>query len=252
MTALRGAAGLAFRAAARYSKAKMKPRGIVLACLLPLVAGARLGAIPKPEAFRPDLGVVLVPNTDPDKETSSLVTYVLGCGVVYPLHSGPAEAAESVAAKKTAWSFEPSADLYTAYYEIDALDRAVPTMEGEQDAFVIGLLLDTPIVFNVRLNDKFVFSTGAGLAFDIRVAFQDPDPTVEDGAGAAINAYFWGKGRFVLPSTFLRVEYKLTARVDFGFALRAYWPLFNLWAGEGLPFLDQGIFGGSLGVRYKL
>jgi len=223
-----------------------KTRGRALALLLLLAAIAPLAALDKPAAFRPDLGVVYVPNLDPDKETASLVTYVLGCGVVYPLNVG------LLARGKASWSFEPSVDFYTAYYELDASGRAVPTELADRQAFVLGLLVDAPIVLSVPLDEKFTFGAGAGLAFDLRAAFQDSDPSIAEGTGGEINAYFWGKGRFVLPSTFIRIEYRLTERVDFGFSVRAYWPLFNFWAGEGLPILDQGIFGGSLGVRYKL
>jgi hypothetical protein len=205
---------------------------------LVLLSVSGLAAIDRPEAFRPDLGVVFIPNLDPNKETASLVTYVLGCGLVYPFSPG------------SAWSFEPAVDLYTAYYELDALARAVPSMDGEQDAFVVGLILDAPIVLSFRLGEKFRIGVGAGLGFNLRVGIKDSE--APDGTGATINAYFWGNGRFFQPATFLRGEYKLTERVDFGFSARAYWPIFNFWTGEGFPFLDQGIFGGSLGVRYKL
>lgn len=190
------------------------------------------------ESLRPDLGVVYVPNLDPDKETPDLITYVLGCGFVLPFNPG------------SAWSFEPAADLFTAYYELDMHGRSISSMDGEQDAFVVGLVVEAPVVFSMGLGERFRMSVGLGPAFNLRAAVKDSEAPA--GRGAEMNAYFWQEGRFFEPTTFLRGEYRLTDNFEFGFAARAFWPVFNSWTKEGFGFLDQGIFGGSLGVRYRL
>lgn len=210
----------------------------VLSLLILFSSGA--AAQMRLEALRADLGVIYVPNLDPNKEPPDLITYVLGAGLILPF------------APDSAWSFEPSADVYTNYYELDPLGRAVPTTVEERSAFVLGMIVDTPIAFSFRFGEgkKWRLGLGAGLGFDLRVGFLAA-PEGEPDLGA-INSYFWKEGRFFMPSTFLRGEYKLTEMADFGFAVRAYWPIFNFWADEGLPFMDQSITCVSLGIRYKV
>ncbi|HRY72038.1 MAG TPA: hypothetical protein P5165_02340 [Spirochaetia bacterium] len=191
-----------------------------------------------PAAIRYELGVVAALNLDSGTGTASLVTNILGASLSFPL------------APASRLSFEPGADLYWAYYG-EVADRAVPIELENRDAFVLALLLDAPLSYAIPLSEDFRLSLGAGLAFDLRVGIKAAEE-VADETVAAINSYLWSKGRFLMPSTFLRIEYRLTENFDFGFAARAFWPLYNLWAGEGLPLLDQGIFGGSLVVRQRL
>lgn len=191
-----------------------------------------------PAAIRYELGVVAALNLDSGTGTASLVTNILGASLSFPL------------APASRLSFEPGADLYWAYYG-EVADRAVPIELENRDAFVLALLLDAPLSYAIPLGEDFRLSLGAGLALDLRVGIKAAEE-VADETVAAINTYLWSKGRFLMPSTFLRIEYRLTENFDFGFAARAFWPLYNLWAGEGLPLLDQGIFGGSLVVRQRL
>jgi len=205
---------------------------------LALFAASGAAAQFRLEALRPDLGVIYVPNLDPNKEPPDLVTYVLGCGFIFPFAPG------------SPWSFEPSADIFTNYYELDPLGRAVPTTVEERSAFVFGLIIDAPIALDFHFGEKWTLGFGAGLGFTLRVGFLAASAGEPDIG--AINAYFWRQGRFFQPSTFIRGEYKLTDRADFGFSVREYWPLFNAWSDEGLPFMDQSISCFSLGLRYKL
>lgn len=192
-----------------------------------------------PNAIRYELGVVAALNLDSSSGTASLVTNILGASASFPL------------SPSSRFSFEPGADLYWAYYGETASGRAVPIELENRDAFVVGILLDAPISYGIPLGEDFRLGLGAGLALNLRVGIKAAEE-VADGTVAAINSYFWSKGRFLMPSTSLRIEYRLTERFDFGFTARVFWPLFNLWAGEGLPILDQGIFGGALVVRQRL
>jgi len=200
---------------------------------LPLSSAKALGPA---ESIRPDLGVIIQLNLDPSSETTHLITNILGAAVVLPFSSG------------SAWAFEPSADLYWTYYELFN-GRAMSTEIADREAFVIGLLLNAPVVYSLPLGGNWSCGFGAGLGLNLRGGFQ-ASSDVPTSDVAAINTYFWSKARFIMPSTLARVEYKLTQRIDFGFSALAYWPIFNLWSGEGLSFLDQAIFGGALLVRY--
>ncbi len=207
---------------------------IALACLCPA------SALPAPESIRPSLGVIFVVNADKGAgtDTTDLITNVLGSGLVYPLAWGPR------------WSFDPSAEFYWSYYEL-ANGRALPTGVENRDAFVLGFLIEAPIVYSAQVSDKVALGGGAGLVLNLRYGLSAA-AEVKQSTVNSINDYLWGQGRFIMPSSFLRIEYRLTQRVAFGFTARAIWPVFNLWAGEGLPFLDQAIFGGVLQVRYHL
>lgn len=194
-------------------------------------------ALPKPESIRPDLGVVIILNLDGRNNLPSLITNVLGAGLVYPLGPG------------TRWSFEPSVDFCWSYYELSN-GRAVPSGITQRQASVFTLLVEAPMVYSLPLGGKWAVGAGGGLALNIRIGFQAADD-VSQADVAAINAYLWSMGRFLMPSTLARVEYRLNDRVEFGFTARALWPIFNVWAGEGLSLFDQGIFGAQLGVRYR-
>lgn len=223
----------------RYSNGVARSRTKAFACVAALLLAA-MGEAGALEAFRPDLSVVVVQNLDTSSQTPSLVTNLLGSGIVVPL--GGIEFL----------SFEPSADFYWAYYELSDKGRPVPTGVEDRDAFVIAFLVDLPLVASLRIGEDWRLALGVGAGFNLRLGISAAEEVPAEDV-ASINAYFWGHGRFFLPSTFLRAEYRLTERVEFGFAARAYWPVFNRWIREeGLPWLDQGIFGGSLTVRYSL
>ena len=112
-------------------------------------------------------------------------------------------------------------------------------------------LVEAPVVYKIPLGEKMTLGMGAGIGLNLRLGFsaasEVPSSTVQ-----AINGYFWDNGRFANLSSLLRIEYRLTERVDFGFTARAFWPMYNLWTNEKLGFFDQGIFGGVLLVRYRL
>jgi hypothetical protein len=204
--------------------------------LLPLGASA----LEEPDILRANWGVLVESLTNPalsSQVSSPSINFNFGAGVSMPL------------SPDSPWSFGPSADLYWYYGEFNG-GQPVATDEAFSSTFVLGLLLNAPVVYSIPLDSKFTFSAGAGLCLDLRFAFQSGD--LDASAAKSSNAYFWGMGRFITPSTTLRIEYKLTERVGFGFSARVLWPVYNLWTGEGYGFFDQGKYLLSLVVRYKL
>lgn len=216
----------------------------VLLASLPLVGAAALEA---PVAIRPTLGVLFETLLDPSLSTpgaavrvpSPSINFNFGCGVIMPF------------APDSYFSFEPSADIYYYNAEITPAGQALPTFEEYSSAFVLGLLIDAPVVFSMTVGQKFSFGVGAGLCLDARVAFPVAGALSPD-APAASNQYYWGKARFLMPSTLLRAEYALTDRVGFGITGRFLWPIYNLWTGEGFGFFDQSKYLIDLTIRYKL
>ena len=194
------------------------------------------------EAFRASWGVLVVPVMDPasvSNVANPALMFDLGASIRFPLDAAPAV------------SFDPSADVYWSYYELSEGGRPWPTTVEERTSFVLGLILDIPVFYRAPPLGPFSFEVGAGLGFHVRYGFSAAaDAPTEDVE--AINRYFWKMGRFFMPSTSLRAEYKLTDRVAFGFSARAFWPVFNAWAGEGMAFIDQGVLAAGILVRYGL
>ncbi|MGO8693603.1 MAG: hypothetical protein ACLQMF_08005 [Rectinemataceae bacterium] len=214
----------------------MRLKCFVLA--MALSSAGYLGALGPITAIQMDLGVVTALNLDPATTagSSSLITNILGVGITLPFEPG------------SRWSFVPTADLYAANFGL-VNGKAVAVDIGDREAYVVGALLDAPVVYSFDLRPPWKVTAGAGLAINARYGFM----AVSDASSsdvAAINSYFWSQGRFIMPSTQASVFYSLTRHLDFGFTALAYWPIFNLWAGTGLSFFDQGIFGGRLDLRY--
>jgi len=204
---------------------------------LPAEAAPLTDFFAKPAALRPGLNVLVGLNLDSSSQTSHLITSGLACGLEYPLGAG--------------FGFEPNFDAYWNYYQLSSSGRAVPCEEGERDVYAFGLLLDLPIVYTLHFGDRFALSAALGLCFDLRAGIKAA-PEVTDDTVAALNSYFWSQGRFFLPSTLLRAEYRLSDKIAVCLGAKYLWPIYNLWAGEGLSFFDQSLIDSSLSVRYRL
>ena len=206
--------------------------------VLPVEGAAALEA---PVAIRPTWGVLAESLLDPANSSaipSPSLNFNFGCGVVMPFEPG------------SRFSFEPSADIYYYNAEWTADGQTLPTDESFSSAFVLGLLLDAPVVYSLPVGEKLTFGFGAGLCLDVRLAFTT-DPA-SAGNTPLMNGYFWNQARFITPSTLIRGEYALTDRVGFGFTGRVLWPIYNLWTGEGFGFFDQGMYLIDLTIRYRL
>ena len=206
--------------------------------------GARLAS---PLAYRPEMGLLFIANLDPGSGTATthLITNSFGLALEYGLGSAGR------------FDFEPGFTLYGSYYTLSAAGKAVPCGAELRDVYMIGALLDLPFVLELRLGPSFNMAAGAGLALHLRVGIKAaPDvgiqgDTSDDAAVLqTINLYYWSKGRFLLPSTLLRFEYAAREKLSFGLAFKAYWPVFNLWAGEDLGFFDQMILGVAVTARF--
>jgi hypothetical protein len=223
-----------------------KPSAFLLAAFIAL-SSSGLAAAPKsafgawlasPSALRPGLGLLYVVNNDPGTDTTNLITNSLVFGLEYPLTEG------------SPFTFEPKAATYGNYYTWTAANKAAPCGAEYRDVYALGLLLDLPVVFNLDLGKGFWFGAGGGLTLHLRAGIKVA--SAADADVLAINKYFWAMGRFLLPSTMVRFEYAASDRLRLGVEAKAFWPLFNLFAGEGYGFFDQAILSFALSVRYRL
>lgn len=171
-----------------------------------------------------------------------LQTYYLGVGTTFELGG--------------LFTWEPSLDFYYGYYLwSEQYGRAVSTDIPWRTSFTMAFLVESPFVISLPLFQVWDLALGVGPAFNLRASIYAAGVSASNAQDAAdlakINAYFYDKGRWFLPETFLRVSYHLSERLDFAFAAQGFWPLFDLWNGAS-SVLDEGIFGGTLVVKAKL
>jgi hypothetical protein len=227
-------------------RAAEKATRLLLSLLALALAALPATALESPEYLRVTWGVLGESFLDPalttvgsaDRAPPFSINYNFGAGVSMPFTRVPGLA------------FAPSGDMYFYNAQYTTAGQVVPTDEAFTSAFVLGLILNAPLAYSYAINDQFNITASVGLAFDLRVAF------TTDSAKASytplMNSYLWDKGRFLMPSTSIRGEYKLTDRVGFGFTARMFWPIYNLWTEEGFGFFDQGKYFFDLVIRYKL
>jgi len=149
---------------------------------------------------------------------------------------------------------EPALDLLWTNYQWFDGRRAVPTEyeeSSDNNAFILGFLIDLPLVASFRINERFGGSFGLGPAFLLRAAFAgDPnakdDPELRDNI-SSILSYFWSEGRWFYPSATLRMNVFLQEGFTFGLGVRGSMPVFNAWT-KDVGFWDHGMVHISLGM----
>ena len=206
-------------------------------------------ALESPDSLRVTMGVLiesqLNPGLDSNVSTPS-INYNFGAGLNYPF------------APDSRFSFAPSGNLYFYYGEFNS-GQPVSADQAFSSTYIVGALLNAPVMYSLPLGSSdFTLRAGLGLCLDLRVALKSGDipstPTSDsaDDAAADSNKYFWGKGRFITPSTTVGVEYALNDRMSAGLSTRVLWPIYNLWTSEGYGFFDQTKYIIDIAIRYKL
>jgi hypothetical protein len=165
-------------------------------------------------------------------------------------------------------ALEVSLDLYGNTYDYDVrLERVIPANDEFRSAFVIGFLLGFQPVFRFRpMGDKFTIRAYGGLGFDLRIILraygikddeghtnnQNPHTGLTVGeARKEITSYFWGSGRFVFPFIGGGMDFPITEGLDLGFDLRIWIPVWRIWSGESLPFIEGFRFGVGFRLGFK-
>ncbi len=166
--------------------------------------------------------------------------------------------------------FVPELRYYGAPYGIEN-DRVVPVEEEFADwAWVMGLLVEPRAVLDFRIRRDLNIGLYASPTLLLRI----PARRWGDVDGAAIAAYQYGDGRFFYPEVGFYFDWEFPFNIesaeavavnegefadpdtDTGPVLRlvfdfnAYFPLFHAWDGEGLPFYDQLMLSGTIGIKF--
>jgi hypothetical protein len=124
---------------------------------------------------------------------------------------------------------------------------------------VFGTLWGFQPVFRFRpWGDNITIRAYGGLAFDFRICLlawdvkgnQDhqqkgtaPGASTVAKASEDIFAYMWGGGRWIFPFIGAGMDFKALGDMTMGFDLRVWFPLWKVWTGEKLPFVEGLRFG---------
>jgi hypothetical protein len=225
----------------------------ILALILALVPlGAT--ALEPPDSIRVTMGALIESRLNPaysDVGTYSSVStpsinFNFGGGVNFPLAPG------------SRFSFAPSGNIYFYYGEFNS-GQPIAADQAFSSTYIVGALLNAPVMYSLPLGSSdFTIRGGLGLCLDLRFALKSGDipasttwESADDAAGDS-NKYFWGKGRFITPTTTINVEYALNDRMGVGLSTRMLWPIYNLWTNEGYGFFDQTKYVIDVVIRYKL
>ena len=163
-------------------------------------------------------------------------------------------------------AMELSLDLYGTTYDYDVgLKRAVPANDEFRTAFVLGILVGFQPVFRFYpMGEKFTIRAYGGLSFDLRIVFpayglKDGSPHTNNKVGNTgltigearkeITSYFWGNGRFIFPFIGGGMDFPVLD-MKLGFDLRIWLPLWRIWSGENLPFIEGFRFGVGARVSF--
>ncbi len=180
-------------------------------------------------------GLHLLVSTDPNSAPSPLIG---GLGVSLPL-SRPGR-----------WRLETGLQLFGTWYRYSG-GRAIPAEPEQREYLLLALLGDLRLGPEWRLNERFSIGGAGGLAALLRLPVPAAGSTTPAEADFSPTVgYLYGRARFLLPETVLFTRWKASERVELRTSLRICYPLFHLWDGEGLPFTDQMIVSGLIGLRY--
>lgn len=153
--------------------------------------------------------------------------------------------------------FEPSLDIYGTYYGYSyPLDRAVPYAIENRSSWVMGFVLGAPIGYRYRLPNGFVLRGFAGPAFDLRLCLvagglEGDDKKDASSQTSDIASYFWGSGRWIIPTAGFGVDFPVFNGLMLGAELRAWFPVYKLWSGEDLPAKEGWRIAAALRVVFE-
>ncbi len=185
----------------------------------------------KRESFEFFYDVLWLGNSDTDSAPSPLLG-VVGGGIRFSLSNS--------------FSFQPELGFYgMEYFYRDG--KAYPAEIEYKDAVgVIGILLDPLLYYRYPLKgEELVLNGGFGPAFSFKI------PLIPHGEAPTneVGSYFLSGGRFLYLELRGTLDWTITRALGLSVRLRALFPVFHLWDGEGVPFYDQLFFGAGIGLR---
>jgi hypothetical protein len=151
---------------------------------------------------------------------------------------------------------ELSLDFYGSYYGYShSLQRPIPANPENRSGFVIGAVSALQAVATFGITEGIWFRVYGGPAADLRLCLLADGLEGDDAEDAAretrdISAYFWDRGRWLLPVLGAGLDFDINEKMRLGLDLRVWFPLYRLWTGEDLPAPEGWRYG--LGLRMTL
>ena len=149
-----------------------------------------------------------------------------------------------------AFSLVPELDLYGTQYQLLGA-RAIPTeIEYKSSVFMLGVLLDPEFRYTFTISKLLAWGFTASPMFVFRI------PTLSWDLGStdisSITKYLYAKARFFYPGVGGFFDWQVFPNIGLEVRVRSFFPVFHLWDGEGLPFYDQLMIDGSIGLRFQI
>jgi len=189
--------------------------------------------IPALDSYTVEGGLQLLINSDQDSAPSPLMPTI---GFSRPFW------------QRGIFTLNGGALFFGTFYQYQN-NRALPAELEHRDFLVLASLVDARIGPEFIITNRLKAGAGLGLALFIRLPIPLFDDIKDDFAPLA--GYFYA-GRFAYPETELYAAWKLNDKFELKTSIRALFPIFHLWDGEDLPFVDQMLISGLIGIRYTL
>ena len=154
---------------------------------------------------------------------------------------------------------EVTEHIYFTDYEYNVtLGYPMACNPENRSAFVLGFLTGVNAVGYFPIGEG-AFRVFGGLAFDFRVItlaiglnhpadFTGDIKTDAQLQTDAVSKYFWEKGRWFMPSAGFGFDFPINSRFLLGFDLRAWFPVYKIWASDKAPDIDGWRFGANLRI----
>ena len=148
------------------------------------------------------------------------------------------------------FSVVPELDLFGTQYQLLGT-RGIPTeIEYASQVWMLSLLLDPEVRYTLPISKALAWGVSLSPAFIFRI------PTVSWSISSAdigaITKYLYAKGRFFYPAVGTFFDWQVLPSIALEVRIRSFFPVFHLWDGEGLPFYDQLMVDGSIGLRFSI
>jgi hypothetical protein len=186
-----------------------------------------------------NFGIIYIGTTDPGASGPSIVTPLYG--VSLPIQVGGP------------FFIEPMLELYTTFYQWTGTAVAPAAMENAQGFLTLGTLLSFHGGLWWAVSPAVMLGGSLGvdflLRFPIEFLMADQNSAADTSSGLG---WFFGAARFIYPEARLFTRWQVGPAVGLVFSVRAWYPLFQLWDGQNLPFPDQFMFAGGIGIAVRL
>jgi hypothetical protein len=161
-------------------------------------------------------------------------------------------------------ALELSLDIYGTLYDYSyELDRVVPASLEDRSSFVIGTVWGIqPVLRFNPWGEKITVRGYGGLAFDFRICLLasglDPGESHDLSSGKTVGdaakdvfSYSWSGGRWLFPFIGGGMDFAFLENMTLGFDIRAWLPVWRVWTGEDLPFIEGFRFGVGFRATFK-